>query len=234
MIGKCYRRHRSVEFKKFLRIIDQAVPAELDVHLVLDNYGTHKTAMIHNWLARRPRYHLHFTPTSSSWINQVERWFAEIITVPRHHHGHQTRTFQRAATPSQPTPFSIGVLRAVGYPQPADTVSVCADTVIVNMGRFSSRHGLQVGGAVAGTGEAAGLHEGLQRHRPVAVAGLPVVGQPRPDAREHRGSEIAHLHAGQDQKRALVTTRCRRAWRWAALQSMKRSRASSSRPHGRT
>ena len=78
VIGKCYRRHRSVEFKKFLGIIDQAVPAELDVHLVLDNYGTHKTAMIHNWLLRRPRYHLHFTPTSASWINQVERWFAEL------------------------------------------------------------------------------------------------------------------------------------------------------------
>ena len=78
VIGKCYRRHRSVEFKRFLRVIDKAVPAELEVHLVLDNYGTHKTAMIHNWLMRRPRYQLHFTPTSSSWINQVERWFAEI------------------------------------------------------------------------------------------------------------------------------------------------------------
>lgn len=78
VIGKCYRKHRSVEFKKFLALIDQAVPEELEIHLVLDNYGTHKTAMIHNWLARRPRFHLHFTPTSASWINQVERWFAEI------------------------------------------------------------------------------------------------------------------------------------------------------------
>ena len=78
VIGKCYRRHRSVEFKQFLAVIDKAVPEELDIHLVLDNYGTHKTAMIHNWLARRPRYHLQFTPTSASWINQVERWFAEI------------------------------------------------------------------------------------------------------------------------------------------------------------
>ncbi len=78
VIGKCFRRHRAVEFKRFLAVIDKAVPADLDVHLVLDNYGTHKTAMIHNWLARRPRYHLHFTPTSASWINQIERWFAEI------------------------------------------------------------------------------------------------------------------------------------------------------------
>ena len=78
VLGKCYRRHRSVEFKKFLAIIDKEVPPELDIHLVLDNYGTHRTAMIYNWLAPRPRYHLHFTPTSASWINLVERWFAEI------------------------------------------------------------------------------------------------------------------------------------------------------------
>ncbi len=77
-IGKCYRRHRSIEFKQFLAIIDKRVPEDLDVHLVLDNYGTHKTAMIHNWLLRRPRLHLHFTPTSASWLNQVKRWFAEI------------------------------------------------------------------------------------------------------------------------------------------------------------
>ena len=78
VIGQCYRKHRSLEFKKFLALIDRAVPPELDIHLVLDNYGTHKTALIHNWLARRPRFHLHFTPTSASWLNQVERWFAEI------------------------------------------------------------------------------------------------------------------------------------------------------------
>ncbi len=78
VIGRCFRKHRSVEFKRFLAVIDKAVPPDLDIHLVLDNYGTHKTAMIHDWLARRPRYHLHFTPTSASWLNQVERWFAEI------------------------------------------------------------------------------------------------------------------------------------------------------------
>ena len=78
VIGRCYRRHRAVEFRKFLNVIDKAVPRNLDVHLVLDNYGTHKTALIHNWLARRQRFHLHFTPTSASWLNQVERWFAEI------------------------------------------------------------------------------------------------------------------------------------------------------------
>lgn len=76
--GRCFRRHRSVEFKKFLDLIDQRVPREFDIHLVLDNYGTHKTALIHRWLLKRPRFHLHFTPTSASWLNLVERWFAEL------------------------------------------------------------------------------------------------------------------------------------------------------------
>ena len=76
VIGKCYRRHRSVEFLNFLKEIDKNVPAGLDLHLVLDNYGTHKTAKVRRWLQKRPRYHLHFTPTHSSWLNQVERWFA--------------------------------------------------------------------------------------------------------------------------------------------------------------
>lgn len=78
VIGRCYRRHRSTEFLKFLRIIDRSVPKDQDIHLVLDNYSTHKTALIHNWLLRRPRIQLHFTPTSSSWLNLVERWFAAI------------------------------------------------------------------------------------------------------------------------------------------------------------
>ncbi len=76
VMGECHRRHRSVEFRKFLDTIDAAVPASLDVHLILDNYGTHKTALIRRWLAKRPRYHLHFTPTGASWINLVERLFA--------------------------------------------------------------------------------------------------------------------------------------------------------------
>lgn len=76
ILGKCYRRHRSVEFRDFLKRIDAAVPADLDVHLVLDNYGTHKTALVRRWLLKRSRYHLHFTPTHASWLNQVERWFA--------------------------------------------------------------------------------------------------------------------------------------------------------------
>ena len=76
VVGQIHRRHRSEEFRKFLDTIDKAVPEHLDVHLILDNYGTHKTALIHRWLVKRPRFHLHFTPTGASWINQVERWFA--------------------------------------------------------------------------------------------------------------------------------------------------------------
>ncbi len=76
VIGRCFRRHRASEFRRFLDQVDQSLPEELAVHLILDNYSTHKTAVVRNWLQRHPRYQLHFTPTHSSWINQVERWFA--------------------------------------------------------------------------------------------------------------------------------------------------------------
>jgi transposase len=78
IIAQCHQRHRSVEFRKFLNRIDAEVPADLDVHLILDNYGTHKTQIIRNWLARHQRFHLHFTPTGSSWLNLVERFFAAL------------------------------------------------------------------------------------------------------------------------------------------------------------
>jgi transposase len=67
-----------MEFRGFLDVIEAQVPLDLDVHLILDNYGTHKTALIRNWLAKRPRFHVHFTPTYGSWLNLVERWFAEL------------------------------------------------------------------------------------------------------------------------------------------------------------
>jgi transposase len=78
VIGKCFARHRGREFLKFLREIESNVPSDLDIHLVMDNYATHKTPTIRRWLARRPHWHVHFTPTSASWINQVERFFAEL------------------------------------------------------------------------------------------------------------------------------------------------------------
>jgi transposase len=76
VFGETRARHRAIEFRKFLDLIDASVPADLDVHLVLDNYGTHKAPLVRNWFAKRPRYHLHFTPTYGSWLNMVERWFA--------------------------------------------------------------------------------------------------------------------------------------------------------------
>lgn len=76
VIGKYYPRHRATEFRCFLDGIEANVPADLDVHLVMDNYATHKTQIIRDWLAKRPRWQVHYTPTSASWVNQVERFFA--------------------------------------------------------------------------------------------------------------------------------------------------------------
>ncbi len=76
VITECHARHRAREFRQFLNTVDAAVPPDLDVHLVLDNYSTHKAPTVKRWLAQHPRYHLHFTPTSSSWLNQVEIWFS--------------------------------------------------------------------------------------------------------------------------------------------------------------
>ncbi|GCD33360.1 IS630 family transposase [Streptomyces chrestomyceticus JCM 4735] len=78
VFGSLHRRHRAVEFKKFLARLDKEVPAGLGVHLILDNYATHKTPAVKTWLLAHPRFHLHFTPTSASWLNLVERWFAEL------------------------------------------------------------------------------------------------------------------------------------------------------------
>ena len=78
VIGQLHRRHRSAEFRQFLDLIEAPVPAGLGAHIIVDNYGTHKTAIIRKWFAKLPRFHVHFTPTYGSWMNLVERWFAEI------------------------------------------------------------------------------------------------------------------------------------------------------------
>jgi transposase len=78
VLGNFHSRHRSVELRKFLDYIDAVIPAALDVHLTLDNYATHKTPLIHHWLARHPRFQVHFTPTGASWLNLAERWFAAL------------------------------------------------------------------------------------------------------------------------------------------------------------
>jgi len=78
VLGACYPRHRHIEFLKFLRTINREIPVELDIHMILDNYGTHSHPNVKIWLEKHPRFKLHFTPTSSSWLNLVERWFPEI------------------------------------------------------------------------------------------------------------------------------------------------------------
>jgi transposase len=112
VIGECHRRHRAMEFRKFLDTIEEAVPPDLDLHLILDNYGTHKTPLIQRWLAKRPRYHLHFTPTGASWMNLVERWFAALTEKQLRRGIHRsTRELELAIeryleiTNEQPKPF---------------------------------------------------------------------------------------------------------------------------------
>jgi transposase len=112
VIGKCFPRHRAAEFRRFLDEIEAQVPPDLDIHLVLDNSATHKTKMIRDWLAKRRRYHVHFTPTSASWINQVERWFGLLTERARRRGVHRSVTdLQRdirafvEATNANPKPF---------------------------------------------------------------------------------------------------------------------------------
>jgi transposase len=112
VLCQTHRRHRSIEFRKFLDQIDRHVPAELDVHIIMDNYGTHKSQMIRNWFAKRPRFHVHFTPTYSSWLNQVERWFGELTQKQIRRGTHRSvQELERAiqefidATNAQPKPF---------------------------------------------------------------------------------------------------------------------------------
>jgi len=131
VIGQCHRRHRSVEFRKFLGRIDAEVPDDLDVHLILDNYGTHKTPSIHRWLARHPRFHLHFTPTGASWLNLVERWFAELTNKQIRRGSHRsTRQLETAikeylaVTNENPKPFKW---------------TKTADEILASVARFCQR-----------------------------------------------------------------------------------------------
>jgi transposase len=112
VIGQCYRRHRAREFKRFLEHVELQMPQHLEVHVVLDNASTHKTPAIQRWLVRHPRFHLHFTPTSASWMNQVERFFAEITQKALRRGVHRSvEDLERAvlayveASNSDPRPF---------------------------------------------------------------------------------------------------------------------------------
>jgi transposase len=92
VIAQPYRQHRHQEFLRFLKLIDGAVPADLDLHLICDNYATHKTPEVKKWLLRHPRFQLHFTPTSASWLNLVERWFAELTRRKLRRSAHRSVT----------------------------------------------------------------------------------------------------------------------------------------------
>ncbi|MFQ5527658.1 MAG: IS630 family transposase [Thermoanaerobaculia bacterium] len=131
VVAATHRRHRAVEFRKFLDTIEANVPAELDVHLIVDNYATHKTAAIRNWFAKRPRFHVHFTPTYSSWLNLVERLFAELTN----------QQIRRASH------CSVGELEAdirefldVHNQDPKPYVwTKTADEILANVARFAQR-----------------------------------------------------------------------------------------------
>ena len=131
VIGQLHRRHRSVEFRKFLDTIDAGVPADLDVHLILDNYGTHKTALIRRWLARRPRFRVHFTPTSASWLNLVERWFAALTQ----------KQIKRGAHPStRALEAAIRQYIAITNETPKPFVwTKTADEILASVARFCHR-----------------------------------------------------------------------------------------------
>jgi len=131
VIAETHRRHRSIEFRKFLDLIDANVPADLEVHLIMDNYGTHKTPRIRSWLAKRPRFHVHFTPTYGSWLNLVERWFGELTTKQIRRGAHRSVSeLERAiwefidVRNEEPTPF---------------VWTKSADEILASIARFAQR-----------------------------------------------------------------------------------------------
>lgn len=131
VITEFHRRHRSVEFRQFLDTIDTQVPPGLDVHIIMDNYGTHKTPLIRNWFAKRPRFHVHFTPTYGSWLNLVERWFAELTNKQLRRGVHRgVRELEAAirefidAHHEAPTPF---------------VWTKTADAILASIARFAQR-----------------------------------------------------------------------------------------------
>jgi transposase len=131
VIGECFPRHRAIEFRKFLDQIDSAVPVDLDVHLILDNYATHKTPIIKNWLAKRPRYHLHFTPTHGSWLNLVERWFG-ILTE------RQIKRGAHRSVAALKTAIKAFLVAHNEDPKPF-TWTKSADEILASIARFAAR-----------------------------------------------------------------------------------------------
>lgn len=131
VIGQCHARHRAIEFRKFLDRIDANVPADVDVHIVLDNYATHKAPTIKAWLAKRPRYHLHFTPTHGSWLNQVERWFGLLTQRQIKRGAHTSVASLKAAIEEFLNAHNEGALPFVW--------TKSADEILANIARFATR-----------------------------------------------------------------------------------------------
>ena len=131
VISQFHRRHRSSEFRQFLDAIEAQVPPDLDVHLVMDNYGTHKTPLIKNWLLKRPRFHVHFTPTYGSWLNLVERWFAELTNKQLRRGAHRGVRALEAA---------IREFIAAHHETPKPFVwTKTADEILASIARFAQR-----------------------------------------------------------------------------------------------
>ena len=131
VIGACERRHRSVEFRGFLDQVESCVPPDLDVHLVLDNLKTHRTRLVHDWLVKRPRFHLHFTPTSASWLNLVECWFA-LLTRRRLERGAFTSTADLEAA------ILAYIAETNAHPKPFVWTKT-ADDILAGVARFCQR-----------------------------------------------------------------------------------------------
>jgi len=131
VITQFHRRHRSVQFREFLDLIDARVPRHLDVHIIMDNYGTHKTALIRNWFAKRPRFHIHFTPTYGSWLSLVERWFAELTNKQLRRGAHHSVSQLKAA-------IQAFIDAHQANPKPF-TWTKTADQILASIARFAQR-----------------------------------------------------------------------------------------------
>ena len=148
VLGQIRRRHRAIEFRAFLTTLDQQVPSDLDVHVIMDNYGTHKTASIRRWFARHPRFHPHFTPTYASWLNLVERWFAALETQQLRRGVHSSVRSLEAAIRA-----FIDASNTAGQPY---VWTKTADEILASIARFAQRtsavHEQQVMLRTTGTG----------------------------------------------------------------------------------
>ena len=131
VITQFHQRHRSVQFREFLDLIETQVPRDLDVHIIMDNYGTHKTPLIRNWFAKRPRFHVHFTPTYGSWLSLVERWFAELTNKQLRRGAYQSVSKLKAA-------IQAFIDAHQEHPKPFVWTKT-ADQILASIARFAQR-----------------------------------------------------------------------------------------------